>query len=71
MSKDEMQKVIGMFFSKYLWLGIIWLLLAIIINDNYGGRFFGVDVLVDLIISISIAIIVASIFTYTASNPRK
>ncbi|WP_332726777.1 hypothetical protein [Pseudomonas sp. ESBL9] len=52
-------------FSKYLWLGVILLLLAIILNKYFGQIGFVLYVIIQLLQSVAVAIIVASIFTYT------
>jgi len=57
--------VIGIFFSKYLWLGIVWLLFAIILDKSYGQTGYGLYLIIKMVESIALAIIVASIFTYT------
>jgi len=55
----------GVFFSKHLWLGLLWLLFSIILNKYFGQSDFAFYITIKVIESISIAIIVASIFTYT------
>lgn len=58
-------KHLPLLFSKYLWLGVILLLVSIILNKYIGQDIFIAYVIVQLVLSISVAIIVASIFTYT------
>lgn len=58
-------KHLQLLFSKYLWLGVILLLIAIILNKYLGQEGFLSYISIQLIQSIAVAIIVASIFTYT------
>lgn len=58
-------KHLPLLFSKYLWLGVILLLIAIIFNKYLGQAGFLPYVGIQLVQSVAVAIIVASIFTYT------
>lgn len=64
-SRESELKHLQLLFSKYLWLGVILLLIAIILNKYLGQAGFLPYIAIQLIQSIAVAIIVASIFTYT------
>lgn len=55
-------------FTGYFWLGIILILLAIILDLQFPSMSFYGQVAVDLISSVGIAILVASIFTYASGT---
>jgi len=55
-------------FSSYLWLGVVLVLLAIIVDKQFPEKEFFISSIVSLIESIGIAIIVASIFTFVSGT---
>lgn len=62
-----------LFFFNYLWLGVVIVLIAVILNIHYPDtqtRGFFLSIGIGLIESIGIAIIVASIFTYASGTSQ-
>lgn len=55
----------GVFFSKYLWLGLLFLSIALSLNKYFGQADYAIYLAIKLTESISIAVIVAAIFSYT------
>ena len=66
----EDKKALSFFklFTTYFWVGIVFILLAIIINQYFDKLPFWVAVIVDVTESIGIAVLVASIFTYASGT---
>lgn len=60
MKKTEL----GIFFSRYLWLGLILLLLTIILDKCFGQSYFAAYIIIKLVESIAIAAIITSILIY-------
>ncbi|CCU72284.1 hypothetical protein [Thalassolituus oleivorans] len=55
-------------FTNYFWLGIVFVLLAIVLDLQFPQMQFGYKVLVKMFESVGIAILVASIFTYASGT---
>lgn len=55
-------------FTNYFWLGIVFILLAVILDLQYPNMSFGYHVVIKTIESIGIAVLVASIFTYASGT---
>lgn len=66
--KNNQKETLFNLFSKYFWLGIVLVLLAIVIELQFPARPFAASALVNLTESIGIAIVVASIFTYVSGT---
>lgn len=66
-SKSTDRNLISLF-SSYFWLGIVMVLLATVLDLQFPKRDFYISVLINLIASIGIAIVVASIFTYVSGT---
>lgn len=60
-----MKKSLGLIFSKYLWVGLLWLVFALLLQEQLDKDQFIVAAFVELIKTVAISIVVASIFTYT------
>lgn len=56
------------FFSTYLWLGVVLVLLAVVLDLQFKDRSFISSAFINLIESIGIAIMVASIFTFASGT---
>lgn len=60
-----MKKSLAVIFSKYLWAGLLWLTLTLLIQEQIDSDHFIINALIELIKTVAISIVVASIFTYT------
>jgi hypothetical protein len=56
------------FFVNYLWLGIVIILVAIILDKYFPHKSLPLDILINLVHSIGIAIVVASIFSFASGT---
>ncbi|PKH60747.1 MULTISPECIES: hypothetical protein [unclassified Halomonas] len=59
------KSALGFLFSKYLWGGMLLLTISLLIQENIDESRFVWTTIVELVKTVSISIIVASIFTYT------
>lgn len=66
--ENKIKRWMGFFFSNYLWLGIVLVLLAIIIDKQFDIDALWFGSLVALVQSIGIAVVVASIFTFASGS---
>lgn len=67
-SNEKVDRWMKFFFSNYLWLGIVFVLLSIILDKQFDIDELWFSASVSLIKSIGIAIIVASIFTFASGT---
>lgn len=67
-SNEKVTRWMKFFFSNYLWLGIVLILLAIVLAEQFKLDVMWFSVLVGLIKSIGVAIVVASIFTFASGT---
>lgn len=66
--KKRFRRWLGFFFSNYLWLGIVLVLLSIIIDSQISDSPLWVSISIKLVESIGIAVVVASIFTFASGT---
>ncbi len=59
------QSALELFFSKYLWMGLLWLALALLLQEQIGKQHFIVHALIELVKTVAISVVVASIFSFT------
>jgi len=55
-------------FTNYFWLGMVFVLLAIVVDLQFPQMSFGYSVLVKVVESVGIAVLVASIFTFASGT---
>lgn len=60
-----MKKSLGVIFSKYLWGGLLWLAFTLLIQEQISSEHFIIIAAIELMKTVAISIVVASIFTYT------
>lgn len=65
--KNQKESLFNLF-SKYFWLGIVLVLLAIVLDLQIPTRGFLASSLINMLESVGIAIVVASIFTYVSGT---
>ncbi|MGD9788528.1 MAG: hypothetical protein AB7U30_11335 [Sulfuricellaceae bacterium] len=68
MSKESTKRNLISLFTSYFWLGIVLVLLATVLDLQFPKRDFYISIFINLIVSIGIAIVVASIFTYVSGT---
>ena len=66
--REDREHRVKFFFSSYLWLGVVLTLFAIVLDIQFPSESLLVKVPTNLLASIGIAIVVASIFTFASGT---
>jgi len=72
MSKKEQgfSKWLFSFFSNYLWLGLMIVFIAVLLDQHFPVKIYLVAVIIKLCEAIGISIVIASIFTYASGTSQ-